>query len=199
MSTWAQHNSANWKNKNGTEDPDVEAGHIFVKGSEMCKQDCMCSPVLGWNTWWNCLSLTVGGMEGYRTGLIWLICTWAKCNKVLQLIYQLLHHVQCSFPVCPFLFATSPFDPLSTCQHVKHALLLSLYCNTNSSFLWTPSCCWNPLTRLKMKDVCLLFPQVYQRISNMPSSVGCAMQNANEVPSAALSIYFLGGIIFELS
>lgn len=124
---------------------------------------------------------------------------WVKCNKVLHNIYQLLHHVQRFFPVCPFLFTTSPFDPLSTSQHIKHALLLSLPCNTNSSFLWTPSCCWNPFTRLKMKDVCLLFPQVYQRISNIPSSVGCAMQNANEVPSAALSIYFLGGIIFELS
>lgn len=92
--------------------------------------------------------------------------TWAKCNTVLQHIYQLLHHVQRSFPVCPFLFATSPFDPLTTSQHVKHALLLSLSCNTNSSFLWTPSCRWNPFTRLKMKDVCLLFTK--ELVTSLP-------------------------------
>lgn len=99
---------------------------------------------------------------------------WAKCSTVLQHIYQLLHHVHRSFPVCPFLFATSPFDPLTTSQHVKHSLLLSLSCNTNSSFLWPPSCCWNPFTRLKTKDVCLLFTK--ELVTSLPLwAVPCKM------------------------
>lgn len=55
------------------------------------------------------------------------------------------------------------------------------------------ACCWDPFTRLEMKkDVCLLFPQVYQAINNIPSSVSCSMQDASEVPSAGLSICFPG-------
>lgn len=55
------------------------------------------------------------------------------------------------------------------------------------------ACHWDPFTRLEMKkDVCLLFPQVYQTISNIPSSVSCSMQDASEVPSAGLSVCFPG-------
>lgn len=105
------------------------------------------------------------------------------------------------FSFRPFLFATSS-DPLTIYFSACHTRLCSWACLATRTlpFFGHFACSWHPFTRLKMKkDVCLLFPQVYQRISNIPSSVGCAMQDANEVPSAALSICFLGGIIFDLS
>lgn len=50
------------------------------------------------------------------------------------------------------------------------------------------ACCWDPFTRLEMKeDVCLLFLHMN---SNIPSSASCSMQDASEVPSAGLSICF---------
>lgn len=84
------------------------------------------------------------------------------------------------FLYVPFLFPTSPFDPLTISQYISQAFALELVLQ-HKLFLFFGhfACRWNPFTRLKMKkDVCLLFPQVYQTISNIPSSAGCAMQGA---------------------
>lgn len=123
--------------------------------------------------------------------------TWAKWSKVKQ-----------SSPACLAAFASRPvvfsfmslslstfsiwsLDNFSAC----HTRLCSWACLATQTlpFFEHFACCWNPFTRLKVKkDVCLLFPQVYQTISNIPSTVGCAMQDANGVPSAGLSICFPG-------
>lgn len=48
----------------------MEAGHIFIRGSEMRKWDSIYSLLLGKSIWRDCLWLTVGRMKGYRTGLL---------------------------------------------------------------------------------------------------------------------------------
>lgn len=124
--------------------------------------------------------------------------------------FRMLHmsNVKQSSPACLAAFASRPMvfffmslslsnfsiwslDNFSACR----TRLCSWPCLATQTlpFFGHFACRWNPFSRLKMKkDVCLLFPQVYQTISNIPSSVGCAMQDADEVPSAGLSIYFPG-------
>lgn len=78
-------------------------------------------------------------------------------------------------------------------QHITHAFALELVLQHRFPSFGHFACRWDPFTRLEMKkDVCLLFPQVYQMISNIPSSVSRAMQDASDVPSSGLSIYFRG-------
>lgn len=134
----------------------------------------MCSLILGWQTWRNCLWLTVGRMKGLLQDV-----THEQSETVLQHVQQLLHHVQRSFPLCPLLFQTFPFDPLTVSQHVTHAFALQLVLQHKLPSFGHFACRWDPFTRLEMKrDDCLLFPQVYQMFSNSPSSVSCAMQDA---------------------
>lgn len=89
-------------------------------------------------------------------------------------------------PLCPFLFQTFPFAPIAH-FHSRTCLV------TQTSFFWALCLLLGSLHKARdEEDVCLLFPQVYQTINNIHSSVSCSMQDATEVPSAGLSIYFPG-------
>lgn len=139
-----------------------------------------------------CASLSWGGTSGgtaYGLQLEERKATGLDCFTMLH-----MSEVQQSSPACLAAFASGPMvfsfmslppsnfsiwslDNVSAC----HTRLSSWACLATQTlpFFGHFACCWNPFTRLKVKkDVCILFPQVYQTISNILSSVGCAMQDA---------------------
>lgn len=99
-----------------------------------------------------------------------------------------------AFASCPRIFLYVPCSSKLFHLLPLHTFTLELVLQHKLPSFGPLAYCWDPFTRLEMKkDVCLLFPQVYQTIINIPSSsVSCSMQDASEVPSAGLSICFPG-------
>lgn len=112
-------------------------------------------------------------------------CTRAKWNSPPTCL--------AAFASCPRVFLYVPFSSQLFHLLPLHTFTLKLVLQHKLRSFGHFACCWDPFTKLEMKkDVCLLFPQVYQTINNISSSVSCSMQDASEVPSAGLSIYFPG-------
>lgn len=115
-----------WKELKWDTKPNVEAGHHFIRGSEM------------WNRTKYVPSSRAGkpGRTAYGSqleewkaaGLDGFRMLHMSNVKVVQYVQQLLHHVQRCFSWCAFLFQTSPCAPLTVSQHVTPLHLCSQTC-----------------------------------------------------------------------
>lgn len=152
----------------------MEAGHIFYKGFRNVQEGLYVLPWLG----------EVESLERLPMAYSWK-------NERLHLVWFRMSHmskVKQSPPTRLAAFASHPMvfsfmslslsnfsirslDNFSAC----HTRLCSWACLATHTLplLVHFACCCNSFARLKMKDVRFLFPQVYQTISNIPSSRLC--------------------------
>lgn len=98
-------------------------------------------------------------------------CTRAKWNSPPTCL--------AAFASCPRVFLYVPFSFQLFHLLPLHTFTLELVLQHKLRSFGHFACCWDPFTKLEMKkDVCLLFPRVYQTINNISSSVSCSMQDA---------------------